>query len=222
VRIFGEPAGAKHVLRRMGFQSEIFHTYGFKSAESLLRFYGELGEMTPQRLDEAVPRQLARLGLAAASKRKAGTFSKGMVQRLGLAQALLHAPELLVLDEPTTGLDPEGRKLVADIILEEKARGTTVFLSSHILSDVERTCDHVIMLREGNVVVSESMTNLRGDSDEWEIEVINGASVRCRASEKRDVLLRLLQSGAEIGEVRARGRSLEELYMQHVGGSSSG
>src|SRR5437764_602172 len=77
--------------------------------------------------------------------------------------------------KPTTGLDPEGRKLVAEIILEEKNRGTTVFLSSHILSDVERTCDHVVILREGSVAFSESMASLRGGSDEWEIEMLNCA-----------------------------------------------
>src|SRR5947199_10238215 len=110
-------------------------------------------------------RHMARLGLGNAIDRLLGSYSKGMIQRLGLAQALIHQPELLILDEPTTGLDPEGRKLVADIILEEKARGTTVFLSSHILSDVERTCDQVVMLSAGRVVFSERMDQLRRNSD---------------------------------------------------------
>jgi ABC-2 type transport system ATP-binding protein len=241
VRLFGLPAGSLEARRRTGFQSEIFYTYGFKTAEGVLRFYGELSEMSEEKIKATVPRQLERLGLGAARTRKVRGFSKGMIQRLGIAQALLHQPELLILDEPTTGLDPEGRKLVADIILEEKARGTTVFLSSHILSDVERMCDHVVILREGGVALSESMAALRGASDEWEIEVLqwtpaaqeaigradireqkNGAVlIRCSAVDKNNLLRLLLDTDAEVGTVR-RAASLEDLYMRYAGGTSSG
>jgi ABC-2 type transport system ATP-binding protein len=207
----------------------------------VLSFYGELSEMPSHRIAEAVPRQLARLGLSQAARRKVRGFSKGMMQRLGLAQALLHEPELLILDEPTTGLDPEGRKLVADIIREEKERGVTVFLSSHILSDVERTCDYVVILRQGSVVFSESMAKFHRDADEWEIEVLSwpaagrdalgnvpirengdgGGTVHCPSAEKDALLLHLLQAGAGIGAVSRR-QSLEDLYMKYAGGSSSG
>ncbi|HEY6111578.1 MAG TPA: ABC transporter ATP-binding protein [Chthoniobacterales bacterium] len=241
VRLFGLPAGDLEARRRIGFQSEIFYTYGFKTAEKALRFYGGLSEVPHDKIDIAAPRQLDRLGLGAARTRRVRGFSKGMIQRLGIAQALLHQPELLVLDEPTTGLDPEGRKLVADIILEEKARGTTVFLSSHILSDVERTCDHIVILREGSVALSENMTALRSKSDEWEIEVLgwnpaameavgraeirdqqNGTVVvRCAAAERNALLRRLLEADVDVGAVR-RAASLEDLYMRYAGGSSSG
>jgi ABC-2 type transport system ATP-binding protein len=86
-----------------------------------------------------------------------------MVQRLGLAQALLHEPELLVLDEPTTGLDPEGRRLVAELVSEQKRRGTAVLLSSHILSDVERVCDVVVILRRGKVVLSDRVATVTAE-----------------------------------------------------------
>ncbi|PYL06229.1 MAG: hypothetical protein DME34_09445 [Verrucomicrobia bacterium] len=241
VRLFGLPAGDLEARRRIGFQSEIFYTYGFKTAEKALRFYGELSEVPLGKIGMEAPRQLERLGLGAARTRKVRGFSKGMIQRLGIAQALLHQPELLVLDEPTTGLDPEGRKLVAEIILEEKARGTTVFLSSHILSDVERTCDHIVILREGSVALSENMTALRSKSDEWEIEVLswtpaaleavgraeirdqqNGTVVvRCAAAEKNVLLRRLLEADVDVGAVR-RAASLEDLYMRYAGGTSSG
>jgi ABC-2 type transport system ATP-binding protein len=229
IRIFGHPAGSVEARRRTGFQSEIFYTYGFKTIEAVLDFYGVLSEMPDEKRADAVPRQVARLGLSAASGRKVRGFSKGMTQRLGLAQALLHAPDLLVLDEPTTGLDPEGRKLVSDIILEEKARGATVFLSSHILSDVERTCDHVVILNKGRVAFAESMAKIRSEVDDWEIEVTSWAdaaretapTVRCKGAEKDATLLRLLNAGASIGVVR-RCHSLEDLYMRHAGGSSSG
>jgi ABC-2 type transport system ATP-binding protein len=241
IRLFGDPAGSVEARRRTGFQSEIFYTYGFKTAAQALHFYGSLSGIPADKIDAAVSRQLARLGLTEAATRAVRGFSKGMVQRLGLAQALLHEPELLILDEPTTGLDPEGRKLVADIILEEKARGTTIFLSSHILSDVERTCDQVIMMRQGSVAFSQSMADLRDDSGSWEIEILawtdgareavagavireqpdGRALVRCGTAEKQALLLRLLQAGAAIGAV-SRGTSLEDLYMQHTGGSSHG
>ncbi len=226
VRVFDQPAGSMDARRRTGFQTEIFHTYGFRTAEQVLRFYGTLSEMSDGQIAEAVPRQLSRLGLGEAAQRRVNGFSKGMVQRLGLAQALLHGPELLVLDEPTTGLDPEGRKLVADIIREEKAQGTTIFLSSHILSDVERVCDHVVILRGGSVVFSESMAKLRGAGGEWEIEILDGAAggrrvVRCTTAEKNATLLRLLNEGADIGGVREAG-TLEDIYMRYAGGTSDG
>jgi ABC-2 type transport system ATP-binding protein len=235
VQVFGAPPGSMEARRRTGFQSEIFYTYGFKTATKALRFYGELSGVARSTLDGAVERQLARLGLGAAAHRNISGFSKGMVQRLGLAQALLHEPELLILDEPTTGLDPEGRKLVADIILEEKRRGTTILLSSHILSDVELTCDHIVILRNGGVVLSEKITRLRADADTWEIEVSSWTPaarealagtevrpssagldvVRCGAGQKHDLLLRLIQAGAQVGAVR-QARTLEDIYMSHV------
>jgi len=241
IRLFGRPAGSLEARRRTGFQSEIFFTYGFKTATQALRFYGELSGIPKAALELAVPRQLARLGLTDAASRRVRDFSKGMVQRLGLAQALLHEPELLILDEPTTGLDPQGRKLVADLIMEEKARGTTVLLSSHILSDVERTCDQVVILRKGGVALSRDMARLRAEAGTWEIEVLSwtataraaagpaevrdvgdGVSlVRCSVAEKQALLLGLLTAGAMIGRVR-EASSLEDLYLEFTGGSSDG
>jgi len=241
VSVFGQPGGSLAARRRMGFQSEIFHTYGYMTAEEILRFYGYLAEMPSSKIAEAVPRQLERLGLSAVVRRKVNGFSKGMTQRLGLAQALLHQPELLILDEPTTGLDPEGRKLVADIILEEKQRGATVFLSTHILSDIERLCDHVIIIRKGQVVYSENMAIVRGAASEWEIEVMHvpagvqaslqgiklretlqgGFWVSCRAEEKDRLLAQLIAAGASVGAVRQK-QSLEDIYMQYAGGTSHG
>jgi ABC-2 type transport system ATP-binding protein len=243
IAVFGEPAGSTAARRRIGFQSEIFYTYPFHTARGALAFYGRLSGISRAESAPAIDRQLARLGLAEATDRKVGTFSKGMMQRLGLAQALLHEPELLILDEPTTGLDPEGRKLVADIILEEKALGRTVFLSSHILSDVERTCDRVVMIRKGELVLSEDMARLSGDGDLWEIEVMADeaalASLEvagfsrpdkreraciflCSTENKRELLRRAAELGLDVGAVRRRSRSLEDLYMEHLGGSSHG
>ena len=170
VRVFGEPPGP-NVARRIGYQPEIFYTYPFYSAREALRFYGQLAGMSSSALDTAIPPLIDRMGLADAGKRPISGYSKGMTQRLGLAQALVHDPELLILDEPTSGLDPEGRRLVLDIIVEEKARGRTVFLSSHILSDVERTCDEVVMVRQGQVVLADRISSFGAASQQWDIEV---------------------------------------------------
>jgi ABC-2 type transport system ATP-binding protein len=239
MRLFGQPAGAASVRRRIGYQSEIFHTYPFYTATQALRFYGQLSGMSKESLSLAAAKQLDRVGLGDAKHRKASGFSKGMTQRLGLAQALLHEPELLILDEPTSGLDPEGRRLVLDIIREEKSRGQTVFLSSHILTDVERICDEVIMIREGEVMFSEQLTSFSVEAQEWAIEVggfndavreqigalaqvlsVDGetAILLCPSSAKRELLKSLLALPVEIGTVqRHRAGSLEDRYMKYVG-----
>jgi ABC-2 type transport system ATP-binding protein len=239
VEIFGAPP-APAGLRRIGYQPEIFHTYPYYSAPQALRFYGQLSGLTRSAIDAAVPPLLARLALADAGKRAVGTFSKGMTQRLGLAQALLHDPELLILDEPTSGLDPEGRRLVLDIVGEEKARGRTVFLSSHILSDVERTCDEVVMVHRGQVAFSNQIAAFQAADGDWEIQVSgwnaaqqalladctftvtdqpDGTAVLiCSTADKKGLLHRLTASPMDIGTVqRRRSASLEETYLKTVG-----
>jgi ABC-2 type transport system ATP-binding protein len=239
VRLFGQPVNTA-LLRRIGYQPEIFHTYPFYRAGEALRYYGRLTGMSNSDLDQAIPNLLGRMGLAEAANRKVVTFSKGMTQRLGLAQALLHDPELLILDEPASGLDPEGRRLVLEIIREEKARGRTIFLSSHILSDVERTCDEVFMIRQGEIVFSAHLSVFAGQTEHWEIEVLewtpearaelNGlnftyqaetagkAVLLCTSEAKRELLRKLTELPVDIGSVqRSRGATLEETYMKHVG-----
>lgn len=239
VKLFGENTHTS-LRKRVGYQPEIFHTYPFYKASEALRFYGRLTGMSQSELDQTIPALLDRMGLADAADRKVGTFSKGMNQRLGLAQALLHGPELLILDEPTSGLDPEGRRLVLEIIREEKAKGRTIFLSSHILSDVERTCDEVFMIRKGEVVYNEQLSEFSGEPQQWEIEVLGwNAAARdamapmnptfllegderavllCAAETKRALLHRLTELPVEIGSVqRHRGATLEDVYMQFVG-----
>lgn len=179
VRVFGEAAGSRAARRRLGFLSEIFYTYRYRRADDLLRFYGRLSGMSDAALAARVPALLERVGLADAVTRRVTTYSKGMVQRLGLAQALLHEPDLLVLDEPTTGLDPEGRRLVTDVVAEQKKRGAAILLSSHILTDVERVCDRVVILRRGKVVLAErvaTVTATRSLEDVY-MDLVGGSSV---------------------------------------------
>src|SRR5678816_179940 len=239
VRLFGENTHTA-LLSRVGYQPEVFHTYPFYTANEVLRYYGKLSGMSSAQLDQAIPALLDRMGLIDAADRKAGTFSKGMNQRLGLAQALLHDPELLILDEPTSGLDPEGRRLVLDIIGEEKARGRTVFLSSHILSDVEKTCDEVVMVRQGQVVMADRITSFGASSEHWDIDVIGWTTthvslpregavtmvqqtddvtiLRCEASAKQALLKAIVAANLEIGTVQPmRAATLEERYLKHAG-----
>jgi ABC-2 type transport system ATP-binding protein len=238
VRVFGEAPGPSSA-RRIGYQPEIFHTYPFYKAREALRFYGKLSGMSREALDLAVPERLEQLGLREAADRPVSGFSKGMTQRLGLAQALVHDPELLILDEPTSGLDPEGRRLVLDIIGEQKARGKTVFLSSHILPDVERTCDEVVMVMQGQVVLSDRLSSF-GAGQHWEIEVTGwtaahldqlrghvltvaadtpeSALLVCDGASKQALLRALTSLSIEIGTVqRSRGTTLEDTYLKHAG-----
>lgn len=244
VFVLGQPAEDRATRGLIGYQSEIFHTYKFHTAWQALQFYGTLAGMPMPKLQKAIPELLVRLGLKEVMHRRVGTFSKGMTQRLGLAQALLHEPELLILDEPTSGLDPEGRKLVADIIIEERAKGRTIFLSSHILSDVERVCDRVFMIRKGELVYSQAIAKTSMTSDHWEVEVQgwtpNAASLlnhceyelvsvgqdsallRCHANAKRGLLKTLVATPLDIAGVRpTKTKSLEDLYMEYVGGPNS-
>jgi ABC-2 type transport system ATP-binding protein len=241
VRIFGEIPGPS-VLRRVGYQSEIFHTYPFYSTNEALRYYGRLSGLTPSELARDVPPLLERIGLRDVGKRPVGTFSKGMIQRLGLAQALLHDPALLILDEPTSGLDPEGRRLVLDIIHEEKDKGKTIFLSSHILSDVERTCDEVVMINKGEVAFADRISSFGADTQRWEIEVSGWtpatralltehrfdvddeeqgrAIIVCAAPDKKALLHALTALPVDVGSVQPRrAATLEEKYLEHVSGA---
>ena len=238
VTLFGEPPTAVSARRRLGFMSEIFRTYPHQTARSTLAFHGRLAGIHDTGLPQRIAAMLDTVGLAQAADRRVGTFSKGMTQRLGLAQALLHDPELLLLDEPTTGLDPEGRHLVGEIIRARKARGVTVFLSSHILSDVERTCDEVVIVRSGQAVFAGSIADLRSTSDDCEVEVggvtvelvedlqragftlgdaAGGAvTVVSPAARKRELLQLFLDRGADVRALRPRSLSLEEVYLKHA------
>ncbi|MGI5830692.1 MAG: ABC transporter ATP-binding protein [Bradymonadia bacterium] len=152
VRVFGKSANDVEGRRRLGYLPEISHYYHYLNASEILDFYAQLYQLDKKTRRKRVPELLERVGLGGAGKKRLGQFSKGMQQRLGLAQALIADPELVILDEPQSGLDPFGRKDVADIIAECRNEGKTVFFSSHILPDVERICDRVALLREGKLV----------------------------------------------------------------------
>jgi ABC-2 type transport system ATP-binding protein len=164
VLLFGKPHTDIGAKRDLGFLPERPYFYEHLSARELLTFYGQLFDLGGAALAQKVESLLERVELIAFADAPLHTFSKGMLQRAGIAQALVNEPRLLVLDEPMSGLDPLGRMLVKDILLEEKAKGTTVFLSSHVLGDVELLADRVGLLIQGRLQGCGTVEELVGAS----------------------------------------------------------
>ena len=152
VRVLGRSPSHPAAMARVGFLPEHFRFHEWLQAAELLDMHGRLYRMDVATRRRRIPELLEQVGLAEHARRPIAGFSKGMLQRIGLAQALLNDPELVFLDEPTSALDPFGRMLVRGIIHELKARGTTVFLNSHLLGEVEATCDRVSFIKAGRVL----------------------------------------------------------------------
>lgn len=238
-RLLGRPIGDPRARARVGYLPEHFAFHEWLGGRELLRFHGHLlGLPGGPGLDGAVDACLRRVGLEGEGARRVGEYSKGMKQRLGLAQALVGDPELVFLDEPTSGLDPLGRLLVRDVIRELKARGTTVFLNSHLLSEVEVTCDRVAFVRDGRVVRE---LRLSAEERDFEVEMrlssaspelvaglarfgrearADGASVTMRVADEAQLpeMTRWLASqGVGLYHLAARRRSLEDLFLEVMG-----
>jgi ABC-2 type transport system ATP-binding protein len=160
--LFGEPAPSPRAMRRIGFLPENPYVYPYLTPREFVTLCARLNGAGGKGVAARVECTIARVGIAEAIDHPVQNLSKGMLQRAGLAAALVHEPEMLILDEPMSGLDPVGRKEVRDLIVEERAAGRTVFFSSHILSDVELLCDRVCILKKGEVVVLGTMHDLLG------------------------------------------------------------
>src|SRR3954465_8485178 len=149
-KILGQPAGSTTINEKIGFLPEESYLYRFLNGEETLKFYGRLFKLSSKELKKRVPALLDTVGLdEKARKRKLREYSKGMARRIGLAQALINNPDLILLDEPTTGLDPIGTREMKDLILSLKAEGKTVLLCSHLLADVQDVCDRITILYRG-------------------------------------------------------------------------
>ncbi len=161
--LLGTPIGDRTTLARIGFLPEHFRFQDWMTASEFLVLHGELLGMEMQALKKRRDDLLERVGLTPFRNKQLRTFSKGMLQRIGLAQALLNHPALVFLDEPTSGLDPVGRRLVRDVVHELRNEGTCVFLNSHLLSEIEVTCDRVAFIRHGEVVRVLELAMLTGN-----------------------------------------------------------
>src|SRR5882672_6332901 len=178
VRLFGEDASKVGSRRRVGFLPENPYLYDYLTGEEFLDFHARLFGLDASTRRRRVKDLLERVGLANRGDRQLRLYSKGMLQRIGLAQALINDPEFVILDEPMSGLDPIGRREVRDIILDLKARGRTVFFSTHILSDTEMICDRVGLLVKGSLKAVGRIDELVSrDVPYWEVALRGVANV---------------------------------------------
>jgi ABC-2 type transport system ATP-binding protein len=193
--VLGAPLGTRTARARIGFLPEHFRFHECLTARELLRIHGRLFGLRGAPLESRIDALLARVALTDAADRRLHTYSKGMIQRAGLAQALVNSPELVFLDEPTSGLDPLGRVLVRSIIEELRAGGTTVFLNSHLLGEVEATCDRVAFVKKGVVIDELSL----GDAPQ-------GLDVELRVGDAERTVLEGLGAFGELGEIEPGAR----------------
>jgi ABC-2 type transport system ATP-binding protein len=236
--VLGSPLGDRSARAGVGFLPEHFRFHEWLTGRELLRFHGRLYGLSGASLAARIGDLLARMDLVEAGDRALRTYSKGMLQRIGLAQALLNEPRLVFLDEPTSGLDPLGRLLVRDVIRELKARGTAVFLNSHLLGEIEATCDRVVFLKAGRTVRE---LDLRSRVERLEVELrVQGADaetlvglerfgrrldsggdrlrLRIESDERLpEIAAYVVSRGARLYEMHAARPSLETVFLEVMG-----
>lgn len=202
-RLFGVPASDPASRLRAGYLPEGHRFPGYLTARQTLSIFGRMSGVAPSTLSARIPSLLERVRLSEWSDVKVKKFSKGMTQRLGLAAALVHAPEVLLLDEPTDGVDPVGRREIRDLLQEEAGRGCAILLNSHLLSEIERTCGRVAVLRQGRIAAQGSIEELTAGLPA-EASAKAGARYRMVVSPVDEALLSALrETGA--GVERANG-----------------
>jgi ABC-2 type transport system ATP-binding protein len=231
--ILGKDCLDPEVKRKIGFLPEQPYFYDYLSAPELLDYYATLSGVAPQARKQRIDELLARVGLADVGNKQLRKFSKGMLQRVGIAQAIIHDPELIFLDEPMSGLDPLGRHEIQELIQNLKDQGKTIFFSTHILSDAEALCDRVAVIHKGELRGVGVMNDLRSSTTEKTEVIWQGAQALPRVTElvveshvtgdtirvtinteKLDLLLeRLRQEHARLVSVTPLRHTLEEYFM---------
>ena len=237
--LLGAPLGDLNARAKMGFLPEHFRFHDWLTAREFLDLHGRLYGMSASQLQKRIAELLDLVSLTPFRDKQLRTYSKGMLQRIGLAQALLNNPQLVFLDEPTSGLDPVGRRLVRDIIRDLRACGTTVFLNSHLLSEVEITCDRVAFIKHGQVMrVSELKTLVDGAMsvtlrtsgltpqtieglNQWGKDVrVDGEHVSLTMSDESalpTMTRYLVAQNVDVFAITPQHLSLEDLFIQIVG-----
>ena len=225
--MLGRPFGDPHTRRRVGFLAENVALY-HRRAERLVQFYGGLNGMGGPRLRQRAREVLELVNLTDDSQRNVGSFSRGMLQRIGLAQALVNDPELLILDEPTSALDPIARVIIRELLLRLKSEGKTVFLSSHLLSEVELVCDRVGVMRRGRLARLGRTSDLLHSREQTQV-VARGVDATAfpgavasdgvvsfiiATGSQREVLERVWNLGGEVVSVNPLKRSLEQIFLE--------
>ena len=239
VTILDRPAGSREAMGRVGFLPETPYFHAHLTLHEFLSFCGELCGLAGRPLRRRIAEVVGVVGLAGHEGKRLRSFSKGMTQRAGLAPAILHDPDLVVLDEPFSGLDPLGRVVVRDLMLDLRRRGRTIFFSSHIMPDMEALCDRTLIVREGRVARTIGLNELarlgegrvevaaRGVSAD-RIETLADYLVTAETAGDetilvvrslefvRTVVMHLYGGGAEVLRVVNRHRSLEEIFLDEI------
>ena len=242
-RLLGRPLGDRNVKREIGYLPELFRFHDWLTANEFLDVHGQLAGMSRSDRRRRIPEALNLVGLNGRGDHRLRTFSKGMQQRAGLAQALLHQPKLIFLDEPTSALDPIGRRIVRDVIRDLSSAGTTIFLNSHLLSEVELVSHRVAILNRGTVVAAGRLDDLRREGVNvslkvggWddakrllveslgeveEIERLSADVAICTVLLPGDdaiaeLVSRLVSAGCQVYEVTPRRETLEDLFVSLV------
>jgi ABC-2 type transport system ATP-binding protein len=215
VEICGAPAGSAAARRALGYLAELFRFPAWMSADEVLTLHQRLAG---SRGGPAERGELLELvGLSDARSRRVAAMSKGMQQRLGIAQALVGTPRLLLLDEPTSALDPAGRRVVRGLLEELRARGVSVLLNSHLLSEIELVCDRVVIVNHGRVVAAGAPAELRRQGG---VEVDVDGGVRRFPDARRDdvprIVRELVAAGEDVYGVRIVTSTLEDVYLEVV------
>jgi ABC-2 type transport system ATP-binding protein len=231
--LLGSPLGDQEVKARIGYLPENPYFYDYLSGVEILTFVGQIFQVPSSILKKRIPELVDLVGLSqAASQRPLRKYSKGMLQRIGLAQALINDPELVFLDEPMSGLDPTGRAQIREIILQLKAKGKTVFFNSHILSDVEVLCDRIGLLVQGDLVSCGTLEELLGTEESYRAELMDvepaelkgqlenieqrGGRVVGRLLNNPQAFIDNLPAGAKLLELKLERRSLEDFFRAKV------
>jgi ABC-2 type transport system ATP-binding protein len=243
-QLLGQPVGTASARRKVGYLPEDHHLPDYHTGASLLEFYGALLEVPRRERQKRIPQTLETVGLKGRMHYKVRTYSKGMKQRLGIAQALMHEPDVIFLDEPTDGVDPVGRKHIRDLMQSLKAEGKTIFLNSHLLGEVELVCDRVAILDRGEVLrmgdvttltkqkglfvlglapgqefprdeVSQLGYDVARDGDHWEVGLHDGQNI--------DPVVALLHArGLKLRHLVEKRQTLEDLFVATVEAAEPG
>ena len=207
--VFGIPSDRVEARRRIGYLPEAPWFYGYLTGRELVLFYGRMAGLSGTRLVERVEEVLSWSGLGDGADRRVETYSKGMLQRVGLAQVLVHEPELVILDEPTAGLDPDGVEAVSGLILNLKAEGKTVLITSHLLAQIEEVCDRIAILDRGRLIVESAVSDLVA-GDHRQMLVLN----RLPAGELDELRAWLRARGHTIESVGPPPARLDEVFRE--------
>jgi ABC-2 type transport system ATP-binding protein len=235
--IFGIDSRDPRSRAPVGFLPEVFSFDGFLRGEKFLRMFGRLGNRARGQIEEAIPELLEFLDMPGARRQKIKSYSKGMTQKIGLAQALIGDPDLLILDEPTSGMDPIAKIKIKNLLKKLRAEGKTIFLSTHILSDIEDIADQVVIIDQGELLAVDKLDNLlRSDVQSYRIQFTGGGEILlnrlsdygdvkrvgegrhevfCSDAETKDTILKfLLDAKVDITLLRPSGATLEHRFLQ--------